>query len=144
MAITSKYDGKCKDCGTEYLAGDSIDTNGNKSKNKNGEIKDHWCKFGKECPSANMQLQGDNSMTGPISKPKELTGEELKATFLENNKDYSPNIAWGEQNTKKVIANYIGCKIECERNNIKEGPVIGMIFKELMENERRNGLQHGE
>jgi hypothetical protein len=55
MALTSKYDSRCKDCGVEYKAGESIDTNGNKSPNNQGVMKDHWCKMGKNCQGA-MQL----------------------------------------------------------------------------------------
>ena len=57
MAIESQYANKCKDCGLKYEKGDMIDTNGNESLNKNGEMKPHWCKEGANC-KGKMQLQG--------------------------------------------------------------------------------------
>ena len=57
MAIKSQYAAKCKDCGTKYDVGDLIEVNGNASPNKMGEMKDHWCKYGKNCQGV-MQLQG--------------------------------------------------------------------------------------
>jgi hypothetical protein len=138
MAITSQYDGKCKDCGTEYKKGDQIDTNGNKSKNKNNELKDHWCKNGLNCTGVNMQLKDADTPRGfALTSPNhELTGEELKTIFLGTNKDYLLDIQSGEHGSKEIIANYIGCKMECERHNIVEGVVQGMIFNNYMENKR--------
>jgi len=61
MAIKSQYAAKCKDCGTKYDVGDLIEVNGNASPNKMGEMKDHWCKYGKNCQGV-MQLQGSPQM----------------------------------------------------------------------------------
>jgi hypothetical protein len=78
MAIKSQYANKCKDCGTAYAIGDEIDTNGNKSPNKMGEMKDHWCKMGKNC-------QGIMQFTTPRTSAYTTTG-----TDLPTNKDPTP------------------------------------------------------
>ena len=69
MAIKSQYSGKCKDCGTSYNIGEEIDTNGNKSPNKTGEMKDHWCKMGKNCQGL-MQFTTPRTdeIVPPVSK----------------------------------------------------------------------------
>lgn len=77
MTIISRYDGKCKDCGTPYLAGENIDTNGNKSPNKTGEMKDHWCKNGKNCQGAMTLKTSSATTTGnDLPKGKDPTPEQ--------------------------------------------------------------------
>ena len=60
MPIPAQYSGKCKDCGISYAINDMIDVNGQKSPNKNGEMKDHWCKNGTNC-------QGAQALQGPVN-----------------------------------------------------------------------------
>ena len=83
MAIKSKYDNKCKDCGTAYSVGDQIDTNGNESPNKTGEIKAHWCKYGKACGGMMKTTSaGIDFSKMPATKP-EASKDPTPEQFLE-------------------------------------------------------------
>ena len=68
MGFPSKFDGKCKDCGTVHKIGDQIEKNAN----------EHWCINGKNCQGT-MQTQG-SVPTPPSSatpfKREHVTNEE--------------------------------------------------------------------
>lgn len=98
MAIKSQFASKCKDCGLEYEVGDEIDLNGNKSPNKKGEMKDHWCRDGKNCQGV-MQLQGGSNpsdtdtyqvvtelkeTTNPVQRKAEVQAALNQAEFQVN------------------------------------------------------------
>lgn len=67
MTLSSKYDGKCKDCGTTHVIGDAIDQNNN----------GHWCKNGTNCQGA-IEMSSTTPKSYP-DKPatSEPTPEEL-------------------------------------------------------------------
>jgi len=85
MAIPSQWPGTCKDCGATHAVGDMIDKNGKSSPNKDGLIKDHWCKNGKNCQGA-QKVDGsvilDNPATLENRPPSNIT-DPTPEQFLE-------------------------------------------------------------
>ncbi len=118
MPMQSKFNSKCKDCGTEHKVGDLIDTN----------INGSWCKLGKNCP-VGRETYTESSLKVP--KPK-MTGEELKALIIANFPDQADIIAEGEVKALHIISLYAGVKIQCERYTLTEPPVIGMVLNNVV------------
>ena len=126
MALVSKYDGKCKDCGTEYKVGDLIDTNGVKGDNG----KDHWCPAGKNCRGA-MTASGP---TTPQTEPARRTAEELRKQYLAQYPEDGllSKIENGERKGTEVIGIYIGVLEACESMGITNPITQGMIMNNVI------------
>lgn len=127
MTITSQYDNKCKDCGTEYKKGDKIDTNGNESPNKMGEMKDHWCKNGKNCQGA-MQL-GSHPATLETKFPPSQTP---KLNSVDMHSKYNQVKAELEYSTTMAV--WIKCIKDCELMGIEDNISRGMYFNNVIRN----------
>ena len=110
VSFPSKYDGKCKDCGTEHKQGETIGKNGN----------DNWCKNGMDCKAANVPSPK------PTSKPAETTGIK-EAAFIEEQIKQLQDIE------KVVIAN-----MESNPNVQKVGMYVKEIYKQLKKKERNS------
>ena len=66
MPFPSQFKSTCKDCGMDYDIGDYIDANGEESPNKKGEIKAHWCRYGKECQGTTTKGIDFSKMQRPV------------------------------------------------------------------------------
>jgi len=122
MAIAASYPGSCKDCGTSYAMGDQIDTNGKESLNKNGVMKPHWCKNGRNCQGT-MQISSTTASAPTEQVQKGPSAEELRVEFT-NIKDSGEPI----DGTWAIIEDYIEVREKCEKIGITNPAVIGMIL----------------
>lgn len=122
MPIKSNRDGSCYDCGKPWKEGDEIDSNGHKTK----AGKDYWCKDGKNCQGA-MQMTGSVASPPPAAKQSRISVEELSANFN------SLTAADKERDIGIAIRNYIQTLNICGAVGITEPPVIGMIYKCVMD-----------
>lgn len=123
MAIKSQYKNKCKDCGTEYQIGDMIDTNGKQSPNKSGEMKDHWCKNGKNCQGTQQgQFTSGPDPNMVCIHDKEPTTAELRKNWNALSEDKKVKFTYA------IIDDYIKQREACEDVGITKAVTIGMIW----------------
>lgn len=59
MALASKYDGKCKSCGSPHKIGNMIDLN----------AEDHWCIHGMRCTLKKGEAPNSEKATSTESRP---------------------------------------------------------------------------
>jgi len=139
MTIKSQYVNKCKDCGKEYQVGDQIDTNGNKSANQKGEMKDHWCIDGKNCQGV-MTVTGKAQVqyitTGidfkkMMDKPQEPTVKELRERYDALKESVRTDEPF------KIIGDYIETREACETLGITHPATIGMIWNNRVRDRQR-------
>jgi len=135
MPIQSQYANSCKDCGIEYDVGDTIDTNGNKSPNTKGEIKDNWCKMGKNCQGA-MQLGSGPGIVA--TEPKRSQAPASKEPSVEELHTRLGALSDLERCTEpySTILHYVETRQACEKVGITLPVTIGMIWNNRIKRER--------
>lgn len=103
MSFPSKFKGKCKDCGKEHAAGETIGKNS----------KGNWCKDGPNC-------QACQQTTG---SPKPATTPAEDAPISSSLKNFTRD----EVRTLKIIE----AEVKADLGPNENGQRIGMFVKEI-------------
>lgn len=131
MAIESKRDGECYDCGTTWKAGENISANGHKTK----AGKDYWCKNGANC-QGNMQLSTpelNETRQAPTKNREIINTEPTPEELLQTARDLN------EQDKEKIDEG----EITRIYNKAAHAAIIYLIKKASIENiQNKAGVKH--